>query len=152
MQQFRRYSRRCEQRLWWGTGFYWCAVAHNAPKPLRNGIPGYPTPNGIALLSSFFLTPAPSHYTPFYLLLFYLLTSQLGSAADRSLGFSLLGQNGGGGLWLNEGSPDRTTGSASMKRRPDLLRLLTSVCRKPLNPCEDLSICSPLIPQRRAQP
>lgn len=47
-----------------GLVFYWCAVAHNAPKPLRNGIPGYPTPNGIALLSSFFFNPRPFSLHP----------------------------------------------------------------------------------------
>ena len=115
-------------------GGCWCAVAHtkfgwrtmhqNPPK--RNPRISHPPPttrNGIALLTqsssppllpppSLAITPPP----PFLLLLLLLaLTSQLGSAADRSPGFSLLGQNGGGGLSLNEGSTDCMTGSASMK-------------------------------------
>lgn len=91
-------------------------------KPLKYGIPGYPTPthhlkrNSPPPSSSSSRLPPPSptitpRFLLLHLLLFAALSSQLGSAADRSPGFSLLGQNGGGGLSVNERSRDCMTGS-----------------------------------------
>lgn len=111
-------------------------VAHNAPKPLKYGIPGYPTPthylkrNSPPPSSSSSRLPPPSptitprfllllhHHHHLLLLLLAALSSQLGSAADRSPGFSLLGQNGGGGLSLNERSRDCMTGSDCAPKIP----------------------------------
>lgn len=92
----------------------------------RDGIPGYPTlthplnrnspPSSVLLL--FYLRllslsrPPPSSLFLHHLLLILCLTSQLGSAAERSPGFSPLGQNGGG-LSLIEGIG--YCGLASMK-------------------------------------
>lgn len=93
---------------------------HQTPPLPRNGIPGYSTlthpskrnsPLSSALLPSF--TPAfPSLSS--LLLLLLPCSYWLGSAADRSLGFSLLRQNGGEGLSPGEGSRDYMTGSASV--------------------------------------
>lgn len=85
-------------------------------KPLKNGIPGYPTPTHHSNRNS----PPPSSSSPIYLRLLShynppllppptLPPFMLGSAADRSPGLFLLGQNGGGGLSLNERSSDCMT-------------------------------------------
>lgn len=101
-------------------------VAHNAPNLSNtesqdippppttwNGIAPRPHPPPLVYLRLLLLSPPlPCFLLLHHLLLFAALSSQLGSAADRSPGFSLLGQNGGGGLSVNERSRDCMTGSA----------------------------------------
>lgn len=133
--------------------------AHCTKTP-RNGIPGYPTPthpsnrnsprSSVLLFPSSF-TSAFSHYHPLPPPppppRLSASRPQLGSAADRSPGFSLLGQNGGEGLSLNEESTDYMSGSASM------IGIRTRFCWYNSS-CSNLTLWGylSLFPHKRAQP